>query len=290
MAAVEAVLLQTKQSLESSGIEDARLETELLLGHVLGVPRYRVLSYSDHSITAEETEVLSRLVERRLQREPLAYLLNRVEFYGLEFIVGPGVFIPRPETELLVERALTHATKLASNNEELIIAEPGTGSGAVSVLLSRHLTKARIFATDLSPLALKTAELNLRKHAVSGMVTLLHGNLLEPILGPVDLIVGNLPYVTSGAIPDLQAEVQWEPKLALDGGPDGLDALRSLLLQARTGLKQGGAILLEIDPPQARPLKELARSIFPGAITSVEKDFACRNRIFIIDLACSGHD
>ena len=288
LTAVEAVLQQTKQSLESSGIEDARLETELLLSHVLGVPRYQVLSYADHSITTLEIEALACLVERRLRREPLAYLLSRVEFYGLEFNVGPGVFIPRPETELLVEHALIYATKRAPNNEELVIAEPGTGSGAVSTLLAKHLPNARIFATDLSPLALTTAGLNLTTHTVSGMVTLLEGNLLEPIPERVDLIVANLPYVASSAIPGLQAEVQWEPRLALDGGSDGLDTMRSLLLQAKNWLKQDGAIILEIDPHQSRPLEELVQSLFPGATTNVEKDLAHLDRIFTMKLTSGG--
>lgn len=277
------VILQTSAALGKEGIADARLEAELLLGHVLRIPRHELLASYERTLTADQAEALGQLVKRRKHREPLAYLIGRKEFYGLEFAISPAVLIPRPETELLVEQALSCASARAGDVSDLVIAEPGTGSGAVSIVLAKELPTARVYATDLCQDALRIANLNVISHCVSSTVTLLQGNLLEPIPERADIIVANLPYVMSGDIAGLQAEVQWEPRDALDGGPDGLDVIRSLLLQAPEKLKNNGTILLEIDPHQTGPLEILARETFPAASTTVLQDFSNLDRIFIAD-------
>ena len=283
MSAVGQVIPETHRTLEEAGIPDARLEAEVLLINILQMPRHRIYAYQEQELNPGQEQLLARCVERRLKREPLAYILGRKEFYGVDLAVGPGVMIPRPETELLVEQTLFMAL-MHMEAGEMVIAEPGTGSGAISINLAIHLPMARIYATELNPGALKIAEYNTRRHSVTDRVTLLQGDLLEPVPEQVDVIAANLPYIPSGNIQGLQPEVQWEPRDALDGGLDGLDVIRRLLGQAQHKLNQSGVIILEIDPHQVQPLEETAQELFPKATITTEQDLARLDRLFIIDL------
>ena len=284
MVTLGEAVRHTQDSIAAVGISDARLEAEILLVNILQVPRHHLYAFQEQELTSQQQELLDRLVERRLKREPLAYILGHKEFYGLDLAVRPGVMIPRPETELLVEQTLFLAL-MHMEAGEMVIAEPGTGCGGICTNLAIHLPMARIYATDLSSDALKLAEYNIHKHSVADRVTLLQGDLLEPIQEQVDLIVANLPYISSGEIQGLQPEIQWEPREALDGGPDGLDVIRLLLHQAQGKLKQGGVVILEIDPHQVGPLEGMAEELFPTATTSTEQDLAHMDRIFILDLS-----
>ena len=286
MVALRQVISQTQDTLEAAGIPDGRLEAEVLLTSILQMPRHRIYAFGEQELTSQQAELLARLLERRLKREPLAYLLGHKEFYGVDLAVGPGVMIPRPETEHLVEQTLFLAL-MHMEAGELVIAEPGTGSGAICINLAIHLPMARIYATELYPEALRVAEYNLGKHNVADRVTLLQGDLLEPVQERADIIVTNLPYVRSGEIPGLQPEIQWEPREALDGGPEGLDIIRCLMQQARHKLKESGVMILEIDPHQVKPLEEMAGELFPGASVTTEQDLAHLDRILIVDLGRS---
>jgi release factor glutamine methyltransferase len=283
MAALGDAVQQTHAALEAAGIPDARLEAELLLTNVLSVPRHRIYAFQEQELTPKETELLASLLERRLTREPLAYILGHKEMYGVDLAIGPGVMVPRPETELLVERCL-FLGMVRMEEGDLVIAEPGTGSGGISINLAMHLPVARVYATDLSTEALKIAEINVRMHNVQDRVTLLHGDLLDPVTEPVDLVVANLPYIPSDRIATLQPEVQREPREALDGGPDGLDVIRRLLRQSRDKLKGTGVMVLEIDPEQVQSLTDEALAIFPGATITVEKDLGRLDRMFVLEL------
>ena len=283
MAALGDSIQQTHAALEAAGIPDARLEAELLLTNVLSVPRHRIYAFQEQELTPEETDLLAGLLERRLSREPLAYILGHKEMYGVDLAVGPGVMIPRPETELLVERCL-FLGMMRMQEGEMVIAEPGTGSGGISINLAIHLPVAKIYATDLSAEALKIAEINVRMHNVQDRVTLLQGDLLDPVAEPVDLIVANLPYIPTDRIATLQPEVRREPREALDGGPDGLDVIRRLLRQSLHKLKSTGVMVLEIDPDQVQPLTEDALALFPGAAINVEQDLAHLDRVFVMEL------
>ena len=282
MALLREVLQYVRQTLESADIPDSRLEAEVLLIHVLRVPRHRIYAYQEEEVTGEQEEVLAQLVERRLKREPLAYILGHKEFYGLDLLVTPAVMIPRPETELLVERALFLGL-MRMETGSIVIAEPGVGCGSICINLALHLPAARIYATDLYPSALEVAQFNVRKHNVADRVTLLLGDLLTPIPEPAEIIVANLPYLRGNTIDCLQPEIQWEPREALDGGSDGLAVIRRLLNQAQTRLKPGGAILLETDPDQVEPLTREAKKLFPGATVSTKEDLARLDRIMIIE-------
>ena len=285
MTLLRDVIQQLEAPMAAAGIPDARLEAEVMIMNVMRVPRHRIYAYQEEEVPEEAQKVLQELVERRLKREPLAYIMGHKEFYGVDLLVRPGVLIPRPETEGLVEQTLFAAMMHMEEEGSFVIAEPGTGCGAISVSLAIHLPAARIVATDLYETPLRVAEVNVQRHNVADRVTLVQGDLLEPVSDQVDLIVANLPYIPTETIETLQPEIQWEPREALDGGSDGLDLIKRLLQQAQAKLKPGGAILLELDPQQVGPIESEVGSLFPSATVSVERDLAGLDRVLTIDTA-----
>ena len=281
MASLREVIQRTHRTLESSGIPDPRLEAEVMVMNLMRLLRHDIYANQETEVGPQQEQDLAGMVERRLTREPLAYILGYREFYGINLLVTPGVLIPRPETESLVEHALFMAL-MGMETTELVIADIGTGCGAIAVNLAIHLPAARIYAFDVTDSALDVAAYNIRAHNVADRVTLGKGDLLEPLPEPVDLIVANLPYIPTGRFDSLQPEIQWEPREALDGGADGLDPIRGLLSQAPGKVKDQATILLELDPEQVPMVEEMARRHFPEAATSVERDLAGRDRIFVV--------
>ncbi len=286
MTALGDVLRETHSALAEAQIPDARLEAELLLTHLLGIPKHRLYAFQEQQVPERHMQLLQQSLQRRFQREPLAYILGVKEFYGIELEVSPDVLIPRPESEYLVEQALL-ASMIRADEGDWVIAEPGTGSGALSVSLAIHLPMARIYATEKSASAAAVADRNIQRHNVADRVILVQGNLLDDVPERSDLIVANLPYVRTGAIADLQPEVQWEPREALDGGEDGMDVLRELLHHAPHKMKEGGMLLLEIDPHQGGPLSELSSSLFSGTKVTIERDLAGLDRYLVVDTSIS---
>ena len=284
MATIRETLQQTHGNLESAGIPDARLESEVMVMNVMRMPRQDLFSHQEDGVNAQQERELAQIVERRLKREPLAYILAYKEFYGVNLLVNSDVLIPRPETETMVEHALFMAL-MGMETTELVIADVGTGTGAIAINLAIHLPAARIYAIDAADAVLDVASHNIRAHNVADRIKLAKGDLLEPLLEPVDLIVANLPYIPTSRIPTLQPEIQWEPSAALDGGDDGLDLIRRLMSQAPDKLKENGIILLELDPEQVPAVEELSRQLFPEATTSIEQDLAHRDRVFVINRA-----
>jgi len=281
MLVLRTVIQDTHQKLEAAGIPDARLEAEVLVMNVMRMPRQSIFAEQETEVSGQQQSALDALLERRYLREPLAYILGQREFYGINVILTPAVLIPRPETEGLVEHALLMAL-MGMESQDLTIADVGTGSGAIAINLAIHLPAAKIFAVDVADAVLDVAAYNVRVHDVGERVNLGIGDLLDAVPEPVDLIVANLPYIPTERIPTLQPEVQQEPALALDGGPDGLDLIRRLLTQAEEKLKETGIILLEMDPDQIPVVQELALDHFPEGSTSVEQDLAGMDRILTI--------
>jgi release factor glutamine methyltransferase len=275
-------LADTRRILASVGIEEARLEAEVLLINILGISRARLYAFQEQELTPQQEDTLATLLERRLAREPLAYILGHKEFFGLDLIVRPGVLIPRPETELLVEKALLLVVERYPEGG-MTIADPGTGCGAIAISLAIHLPNARIYATEVSPEALQVAEENLQRYGVKDRVLLLAGDLLSPVPEPVDMVVANPPYVRSDELPTLQPEIQFEPREALDGGPDGLSVITRLLHQAAGRLRPGGTLLMEMDPRQVEPLRRLAEGALPGAAVRFERDLAGLDRYLVLE-------
>jgi release factor glutamine methyltransferase len=281
MASLREVLQNTHQALESAGIPDARLEAEVLIMNLMRLPRQDIFANQENEVGPQQEQELGALVERRLTREPLAYILGYREFYGINLLVTPGVLIPRPETEMLVEHALFMAL-MGMESRELVVADVGTGTGNIAINLAIHLPAARVYALDVEDAVLDVASYNIRAHNVADRITLAKGDLLEPLPEPVDLVVANLPYIPTGRIPTLQPEIQWEPSGALDGGQEGLDLLQRLVSQADGKLKKQAVMLLELDPEQVAPVETFVKEYLPGATTSVERDLARQDRIFVI--------
>jgi release factor glutamine methyltransferase len=281
MAVLRTVIQDTHKNLEDAGIPDARLEAEVLVMSVMRMPRQSIFSEQETEVTGQQQSALDEKLERRYKREPLAYILGQREFYGINVVLTPAVLIPRPETEGLVEHALFMAM-MGMESRDLTIADVGTGSGAIAINLAIHLPAGRVFAVDVADAVLDVAAYNIRAHGVGDRVTLVIGDLLDAVPEPVDLVVANLPYIPTARIPTLQPEVQQEPVLALDGGADGLDLIRRLLVQAEDKLKDNGIMLLEMDPEQIPVVAKLAMEHFPKGTISVEKDLAGMDRILVI--------
>ncbi len=279
---INGALLQARGTLARGGIGEAPLETELLLGFALGLERSMLYASLEDVVPESCQQTMESLVQRRLHREPLAYILGKREFFGLEFQVRHGVFIPRPETETLVEQAVLLA-KASFPKDDLLIADIGTGSGAVAVSLAKALPTTSVYATDISETALATARANATAHGVQGRITFLQGDLMEPLPGPVDVMVANLPYVRRERIPCLEPEIsRFEPLEALDGGPDGLDLVRRLLWKGPHHIRADGAILLEMDPEQMESASNVAREVFPEARLQRVNDLSGRERVLAI--------
>jgi release factor glutamine methyltransferase len=278
-------LQSATQTLRTSGIADASVEAELLLGHVLGVSKTQLYTEPERSLTSVETEHLWHLVRRRLDHEPAAYILGHCEFYGIDLYIDYHTFIPRPETELLVEKAVELAQRISQREKQIIIADIGTGCGAIAVSLALALPKAKIYATDVLASALRVAGVNCRRYGVDSQVELLQGSLLEPLPKPVDMIVANLPYIKDCEFKDLSPEIRdYEPTMALAGGEDGLDKIQQMLEQMPGKLSYGACFLLEIGQGQGRMVTSLIRSYFPQASVELISDLGGIERVVEVGL------
>jgi len=277
---IRQALSRAKLVLAAHHVEDSPLESEILLRHALSIGRVELYSDLDRRLTPEEDKKFWQLAERRLTGEPSAYITGHREFYGFDFYVDPGVLIPRPETELLVERAIA----LAKERSVSTMTDIGTGCGAIAISLAVNLPGVKIYATDISEMALKVARLNCQKYGVADRVRLLVGDSLDPLSEPVDLILANLPYVRERELSRVNTR-GFEPSVALDGGPDGLEKIRRLCHQAEAKLNPGGSLLLEIGMGQKEAVTRLLRSLLPKASIEVTRDLSGIDRVVCLTLA-----
>ena len=277
---VREALASGRMILEEYEIEDASLEAEVLLREVLQKTRVELYLELDSELSREEYAAFRRVIRRRCMDVPTAYILGRREFYGRDFLVDNRVLVPRPETELLVERAV----EFAREYDAPLLADVGTGCGVVAITLALELPETTVYATDISGDALRVARKNCRKHGVSIRVNLLKGNLLAVLPKPVDIITANLPYICESDLPRTGPSSA-EPRLALDGGVDGLERIRQLCRQAGDKLRPSGHMLLEIGQGQAEAVTMLLRSLFPGARVEVVPDLSGIDRVVCLSLA-----
>ena len=259
-------LQSVSQTLRGARIADASVEAEFLLGQVLGMSKTQLYTEPERDLASTETEHLGHLVRRRLEHEPAAYILEHCEFYGIDFYIDSHTFIPRPETELLVEKAVELAQRIFRRGEQITIADIGTGCGAIAISLALALAEAKIYATDISASALQVAAVNCRHHGADGQVELLQGNLLEPLPQAVDMVVANLPYIGDCEFKDLSPEIRdYEPAMSWAGGGQGLDKIREMLEEMPGKLNRGGCFLLEIGRGQGKWVCSLIERHFPQA-------------------------
>jgi release factor glutamine methyltransferase len=275
-------LIWARDVLAQAGVEEPQLDAEVLLSEATGLSRAGLFTWADRDLTPKELTRFRSDVYRRAEREPLAYIVGQREFFGLSFAVSPAVLVPRPETELLVEQALDWLT-LPGAPASPRIADVGTGSGIIAVALAVHLPRAGIVATDTSADALSVAQTNAVRHGVAAQIEFLMGDLLVPVPQPVDLIAANLPYIASSDWETLMPEIRdYEPRQALDGGPDGLEWNRRLLDAAPGCLRPGAVLLAEIGATQGAAVSVLARSHFATAQIALRRDYAGLDRLLVI--------
>lgn len=278
------LLRQGRDYLKRRGLEEAPLEAEVLLMQLKGLSRAYLYSHGEELVGWEDVEAYRSLLERRARREPLAYIAGKREFFGLDFYVDQRVLVPRPETETLVEECLR-----LLREEDLhspLLADIGTGCGAIAVALAYHRPEARVYATDISLDALQVAALNCVRHGVQDRVLVLRGSLLEPLPEPVDVILANLPYVPTASLATLAPEVaHYEPWASLNGGREGLDLIRHLLAQVPSRLRPKGRLLLEIGAGQAAAVAQAAAEAIPGSHVRMVRDLAGLDRVAVVELA-----
>jgi release factor glutamine methyltransferase len=271
-----------RQRLEDAGCDIPHLDAQVILAHVLGVERTWLFAHHEAELSEAQAAAFTDLVTRRMRHEPVAYLVGKKEFYGLEFLVDRRVLIPRPETELLVDAVIDHIEM--REGQILTVADVGAGSGAIALAIAANCPNTQVYAIDLSAEALEVAQQNVQRLDHHGQVTLLQGDLLAPLPAPVHMIVANLPYISSDAYTTLMADVrEYEPQVALAGGPEGLDIITRLLKDAPAALKANGLIFLEIGHDQGAAVLRLARTLLPQATTiRLRQDYQGQDRLVII--------
>ena len=278
---VSRVMQHAARRLLSAGIDTGFLDAEVLLCHALAATREQVVLAANSLLSDSELRAYEALISRRIAREPTAYITGVREFWSLDFHVAPGVLIPRPETEILVEIALGLALEVGASQPRRIV-DLGTGSGAIAVALASELADAEIFAIDLSAAALEAAKGNASRNHVAGKIKFLRGDLLAPLQvhQQVDLIVSNPPYIRHDDIDRLEPEVRcWEPRSALDGGWDGLDYYRLILPEAFHYLRPNGALAVEIGASLGKAVAALFKEVAGSAEVKIHHDYAGNERV-----------
>jgi release factor glutamine methyltransferase len=256
------------------------LDAQLLLANILQESRSWVLAHPEYCLEKQSAAALERSVSQLEKGVPLPYILGQWEFFSLNFKLTPDVLIPRPETEQLVAMALSW---LASHPHARQALDVGTGSGCIAITLAVHVPDLQLSATDISPQALEVAASNALRHGVSDRVKFSHSDLLPTGGAIFPLILANLPYIPTRTLHELPLFGK-EPSLALDGGGDGLELIRRLLLGAPAVLAPAGCLLIEIEAGQGRSAGSMARNSFPSAVIKLHQDLAGHDRLLEVRL------
>jgi release factor glutamine methyltransferase len=284
-ATIGAVIAESRWMLEQAGIESAEQEAFWIVEHVLCLATHHVVADRDRLLSHAELLTVRGLIERRVGREPLQYILGTQEFCGLEFDVTPAVLIPRPETELLVE----YVVQRIPVDRQATIVDVCTGSGCIAVAIARLRPRARVIASDLSTPSLDVAKKNATRYAVSERITWLEGDLLgslakQGLEGRIDVIVSNPPYIAEADWAFLQPEVRlFEPRGALVAGPQGTELHERLLQEAGRYLIPGGALIMEIGAGQARAMRRIVDQISGYRFHRLVYDAAGLERVVIVE-------
>ncbi len=268
-----SLLHQIREKIESYS-ESPYLDALVLLAHITSNSKSDILAHPTPELTTDQFEQLETSLNKIKEGIPLPYILEIWEFYQLKFKVTPDVLIPRPESEWLVERALIW---FSEHEQQRVCLDVGTGSGCLAISLANHVQDLIVFATDRSYQALMIARENAQRHQVLDRIDFIVANLLNGINTKVDLLVANLPYVPTNKIKTLIV-YQTEPRLALNGGQDGLSYIRGILKQGPEILNPGGLILLELDETSGEQVSALAKKSFPKADSQMIQDLSNQDR------------
>jgi len=276
------ILRKSTQYLRDHGSESARLDAELLCAHALGMRRLDCYLQFDRVLGTGELTSIRDLLRRRGQGEPVAYLIGVREFYGRDFVVNPHVLVPRPDTEVLIETVVAWARDHSRGGAPIRIADIGTGSGCIAVTLAAEIEDAQVVAVDVSADALTVAGRNAGALGVAERITFAEGSWCEPLAGlpPFDVVVSNPPYITDAEMATLPRDVaDFEPKLALAAGADGLEPYRMLTASIPSVVRDCSLVALEIDPRRVNDVLALLREAMPvAAVVSVD-DLTARPRL-----------
>jgi release factor glutamine methyltransferase len=273
-ASIAEAIRLLSQSFRLANIESPDADARLLIGQALHLGRAQLIAQSDRLLEAREVNVISTLAARRLKHEPVARILGRKEFWSLELQVTPAVLVPRPETETLIESALDAVTTRGLRREKLRVLDIGTGSGALLLALLSELPNATGVGTDISAEALEVARANAERHGLSARCTFIACGMAHGVAGPFDVILSNPPYIAGGDIASLPAEVRdYDPRLALNGGNDGLDFYRAIAVDALRLLAPDGRLIVELGAGQEAAVNALFTKAGLAAGTS-RKDLA----------------
>ena len=270
------------QYLKDRRIESPRLHAELLLSHILGLKRIELYTHHDQQVSKPELDKLHALVKRAGLNEPIAYLVGKTEFYSIEIEVSQDCLIPRPETELLVQRAIEF---LRMRDGTQSVCDLCTGSGCIAVAIAKNFPQANIIATDISDQALSIANRNVEKYKLSDRVKLLSGDLFDPVIpqldtGKFDVVISNPPYVSQPEYEKLEKNVkEYEPQIALLAGEDGLDIYKRIIEKIDMFLKPQAALMLEIGYAQGPAVRELLENMQCFSKITIEKDLQDNDRI-----------
>jgi release factor glutamine methyltransferase len=281
---IQKLLNWIAEYLTQRNVDAPRLSAELLLSSVLGLKRIELYTRYNEPVGAEQLARLRDLVKRAGGHEPVVYLVGKTEFYSMEFEVTPDCLIPRPETELLVQRAIEFLRRRSGPQQ---VCDLCTGCGVIAVAIAANVPTARVVATDISAPALSVAARNVEKHQLQERVELLQGDLFEPVIPPLDatpfdLIAGNPPYVSAAEYEALEKNVRdYEPRIALHAGADGLDVYRRISEKVGQFLKPDGILLLEIGYTQGPIVRELLERTQAFADIEIEKDFQKHDRLVV---------
>jgi len=257
------------------------IESQVLLAFALNRSREWIVAHPEVLLTQEQETQLEKNVQRLLKGDPLPYITGIQAFYGLDFVVTPDVLIPRPETELLVEEAVNW---LQSHPNRRSALDMGTGSGAIAVALADQVADLKITAADISLAALDVARKNAEKFGVEDRVSLIQSDLWQAIDSRFDLIAANLPYIPSAKLKTLPVSLH-EPALALDGGPDGLQVLRTFLAHTSEHILPGGLVLLEIEAGQGQTAMELVQNQWGDGMVRLITDYSNQPRLITIQVS-----
>jgi len=283
---IQQALRAAADQLDAAGVDAPTTTARLLLAESLDTSKEWLVAHAAQPLDQLAEQRFQRLLARVIAREPLAYVLGRRAFYGLDFVVDRRVLIPRPETEMLADLALGALKQSEAISHAWSVLDVGTGSGALAVAIAKHVPAARVLATDISASALAVARLNAHRHGVANRIAFIQADLLAGIGALPPIVVANLPYVARAEIDILPPEIQsHEPRTALDGGEDGLALVRRLLQQLADRLAQGSplrAAYLEIGASQGPAALAAAQALLPAARCAILKDLAGLDRVLAV--------